>query len=115
MLFALLTRALPFGEGPGGREGGRRTWLGRIAEGAWAWPLPPAPLLQEGEELMGTQMATSLPARRVVSALLTRERGRRATMAGVAADPWLAGAHSEVGVEGEIRGEFGAVAWAEVE
>ncbi|KAF7974994.1 hypothetical protein HWV62_10593 [Athelia sp. TMB] len=141
VLYALLARALPFGEGPPspspspsassphssaqGREA-RRAWLGRIAEGAWSWPSPsPSPSshsahtdAEEGE-LRGTQMVRSAGARRVVGALLTRERGRRATMAGVRADAWLADADAGGALggdgEGEVRGAFGAAAWAEVE
>ncbi|KAF7970181.1 hypothetical protein HWV62_24816 [Athelia sp. TMB] len=131
VLYALLARALPFGEGPPspspspsphsssahGREA-RRAWLGRIAEGAWSWPAPAHTNTNTEEregELKGTQMVRSAGARRVVGALLTRERGRRATMAGVRADAWLADAGGALGGEGEVRGAFGAAAWAEVE
>lgn len=110
VLYALVSRRLPFGEGVAnedvigtdqGRitgENGRRTydkterrqWLMRIAKGEYSWP--------ESEndetltkELTGPRLTMSRGARRIVGRLLIRDPGKRARIADLWSDPWMKG------------------------
>lgn len=117
VLYALVGRKLPFGEGAGvidGRIGGerapptgfgglgyghgksaaaeRRGWLMRIARGDWVWPAvtPTADDRHgEGEELVGAKLARSEGARRIVGRLLVRDPRKRARIVDLWEDEWM--------------------------
>lgn len=104
VLYALVGRRLPFGEGPGEaagiaisgepRGGGRtvsanerRQWLMKIARGEWFWPehdektktLSQTGLLFAGDDqLRGVRLVESAGAKKVVEKLLVRDPSRRA-------------------------------------
>lgn len=106
VLFALICRALPFGEGPdvptpatsnrrsagricasrdrrsgAGGERERRSWLLRIAKGDWIWP-----------NMDGKDIWTG--ARKMVERLLVRSRRKRASLQDVWTDDWLEAKHT---------------------
>lgn len=106
VLFALLSRTLPFGEGPdvpcqpsdsrrttgrimpsrernkiAGGERERRSWLLRIAKGEWTWPDTEEKDVWDG-------------ARNMVGRLLLRSRRKRATLQDVWGDEWLDSKHT---------------------
>ncbi|KAF5372840.1 hypothetical protein D9758_001470 [Tetrapyrgos nigripes] len=109
VLYGLIARRLPFGEGPGealisGVPGGvtarpvgtseRRQWLMKIARGDWQWPSVNAS--SEGsssgdEELRGVHLAESEGAKRVASKLLIRDPTRRYRLKDLWDDEWVAG------------------------
>ncbi|KAF5367664.1 hypothetical protein D9757_010991 [Collybiopsis confluens] len=119
VLYALVARKLPFGEGPGeslggGRisgEGGggapfspqeRKQWLMKIARGEWEWPvygddelLPSSPSASAdadaGRELGGCKLVCSAGAKRVVQKLLVRDPNRRKRIKDLWDDEWVAG------------------------
>ena len=144
VVYALVCRELPFGEGvpgPGGderiergaggrgRDGGgegeqekeRKRWLMKIAKGEYEWPpLPPpaaaGPNPELGLEPRGTDLAGLSQIRGVVERLLVRDRKKRARLGEVVADAWRGEGVAEG--EGEGRwGKFGdgSVAWREIE
>ncbi|KAG6876606.1 hypothetical protein C0993_001966 [Termitomyces sp. T159_Od127] len=126
VLYALVGRRLPFGEGAGagaGAGGGiardgegashahahargrmaRRAWLMRIARGEYEWPEVEAESdVGEGGggELVGPALARSEGARRVVGRLLVRDPRRRARIADLWGDVWMGGS-------GEVKLELG--------
>lgn len=134
MVYALIGRGLPFGEGVAEEDEGagpavnkamalwgrvkrekeRKRWLGVIARGEWSWPLPPSSG-HEGE-LLGMQIARSLGAKKFVERLLVRDPKRRAKVADVMGDPWLAGVEEGEEWEGTFeREKVGTVGWREIE
>lgn len=122
VLYALVGRQLPFGEGVTGAGGGskiggergvvagvpgtaaeRRTWLMRIARGEWEWPddaddeqaTLPQPI-QEDAELVGPHLVRSHGARRLVDRLLVRDPKKRARIGDLWDDVWMCGGDDEV-------------------
>jgi len=100
VLYALVVRRLPFGEGPGPGGGrlARRAWLMKIAKGEWEWPLPcvdggggEEKEDNGGEELVGTGLVRSEGARRVVARLLVRNPRKRARVSELWGDVWMGG------------------------
>ncbi|EGO21918.1 hypothetical protein SERLADRAFT_417315 [Serpula lacrymans var. lacrymans S7.9] len=97
VLYALMTRELPFGEeieqvesniaydghedvfnrkrGRGGRKEKRQAWLGKIARADWAWPT--------GDSIQGSNVARLVEspwARDIVERLMVREPSKRAAI-----------------------------------
>lgn len=118
VLYALIGRKLPFGEGVGaiggariggepGRVGAytsgkseRRAWLMKIARGEWVWPMHEVKegaaadkgySGDEGNVLVGPQLVESAGARRIVEKLLIRDPGRRAVVSELWDDEWMCG------------------------
>lgn len=110
VLYALVARKLPFGEGVAGAGGGgggkiggekgegkgsggvfeRRQWLMRIARGEWEWPGGELLERVEGEEeLVGERLVESRGARRMVGRLLVRDPRKRARVAELWDDEWM--------------------------
>lgn len=114
VLYALVGRKLPFGEGVGsvdasGGEGGgigpekaerefslaaRRHWLMEIARGEWVWPGEESngvdhEVVEDGEELAGSTLVKSKGARRIVERLLVRDTRKRARIADLWGDIWM--------------------------
>lgn len=104
VLYGLVARKLPFGEGPGqafvetgirgetGRAAGyvtvseRRQWLMKIARGDWIWPECPS---SSSEGVRGSQLPRSVGARRVAEKLMVRDPSRRARVVDVLSDDWM--------------------------
>ncbi|KAF9020797.1 kinase-like protein [Hymenopellis radicata] len=95
-LYELVSRSLPFGDGPGGKRGGpgrdggsheRRQWLIRIARAEWKWPEGAAAV--DGEELRGKQLVKSAGVRRMVESLLVRDPSKRARVVDLWGDEWM--------------------------
>ena len=123
VLYALVARRLPFGEGVGvqpvsgggqigGERGGatgrgslaeRRHWLMRIARGEYEWPgdqrEEESQVQVEENELVGCGLIHSQGARRIVGRLLTRDPRKRARIGDLWDDPWM--------INGESGGEEG--------
>ena len=114
VLYALVARKLPFGEGiasgdeagvdgsnitgerAGNRRGTydrtqRRQWLMRIAKGEYSWPELGNDESHSKEELTGPRLALSRGARRIVEKLMVRDPGKRARIADIWNDPWMEG------------------------
>ncbi|RXW22255.1 hypothetical protein EST38_g3623 [Candolleomyces aberdarensis] len=118
VLYALVARQLPFGEGVGAdgvvgagrasRIGGerafagigggkkvvaeRRQWLMRIAKGDWEWPpVTPEVEVEEGEELVGPRLVRCEGAKGIVSRLLVRDHRKRARIQDLWEDEWMRG------------------------
>lgn len=116
VLYALVARRLPFGEGVEGAgavikgEGaessaggavGRRQWLMRIAKGEYDWPELSVigegvgQVQEEGEgeggELIGRRLVESEGARRMVGRLLVRDPKKRARVGELWSDEWTGG------------------------
>ncbi|KAJ3731677.1 hypothetical protein DFJ43DRAFT_1224647 [Lentinula guzmanii] len=109
VLYALVARRLPFGEGPGetlgagkiSGEGGdersfspmqRRQWLMKIARGEWHWPEVESetdPRLLTSSELRGAGLVHSIGAKRAVGKLLVRDPSRRARVKDLWNDEWV--------------------------
>ena len=131
VIYALVCRALPFGEGVPvsggdggriermsevrGRERERKSWLMRIAKGDYEWPSSPPATQAANGELRGTQLAHLPRVRKVVDRLLVRNSKKRATLREVRGDEWFGGWVDSA--EGRVveRGSIGDVAWREVE
>ncbi|KAJ4475607.1 hypothetical protein J3R30DRAFT_3501128 [Lentinula aciculospora] len=105
VLYALVARRLPFGEGPGetlgvgkitGEGGGargfnpmeRRQWLMKIARGEWHWPETDSKYMTSSE-LRGLGLSHSIGAKRAVGRLLVRDPSRRARVKDLWNDDWL--------------------------
>ncbi|KAF9533612.1 kinase-like domain-containing protein [Crepidotus variabilis] len=120
VLYALVGRKLPFGEGivnaelNGGKIGGerngregslseRRHWLMKIARGEWVWPDGGGgedvemPAEQDGDhsELVGQHLARSNGAKRIVERLLVRDPKKRARIVDLWQDVWMCGGEDE--------------------
>ncbi|KAF8162811.1 kinase-like domain-containing protein [Crassisporium funariophilum] len=115
VLYALVGRRLPFGEGvsvAGAREGEgrriggergagagewslkeRRGWLVSIAKGEYEWPGGEGEDEggEDSEELVGTGLVKSRGARRVVGRLLVRDPRKRARIGDLWDDVWMSG------------------------
>ncbi|KAG6848299.1 hypothetical protein H0H93_001432 [Arthromyces matolae] len=111
VLYALVGRRLPFGEGVGMDGGGhimrdgqsqpqplqrgrlaRRAWLMRIARGEYEWPEAQQDADEDGEgEFIGSTLAKSEGARRIVGRLLVRDPRRRARIEDLWSDIWMGG------------------------
>ena len=119
VLYALVARHLPFGEGVGaqhvgggsriggGRSAGRgslaerRHWLMRIARGEYEWPGDQGEDVEESQsevevekekekdELVGSDLIHSQGARRIVGRLLVRDPGKRARIGDLWDDSWM--------------------------
>ncbi|KAF8655813.1 hypothetical protein AX16_002898 [Volvariella volvacea WC 439] len=108
VLYALVARKLPFGEGvsidagkingENGRRGGvaeRRAWLMRIARGEWIWPTSSGSAEEsmdcEDGVLVGKRLVESAGAKRMVERLLIRDPTKRANMEELWDDEWMQG------------------------
>ncbi|KAF8352228.1 kinase-like domain-containing protein [Amanita rubescens] len=111
VLYALVARRLPFGEGvahdeEAGADGNniagergrrihnrtqRRQWLMRIAKGEYSWPELGNDVPLPKEELIGPRLALSRGARMIVEKLLVRDPAKRARIADIWSDPWMKG------------------------
>ncbi|TFK72233.1 kinase-like protein [Pluteus cervinus] len=113
VLYALIGRKLPFGEGVsafGARIGGeparvgggvatgraeRRAWLMRIARGEWVWPVHEwderEQPMGEGDILVGPRLVESEGARRIVERLLVRDPRQRMMVSELWDDEWMGG------------------------
>ncbi|KAF8162810.1 hypothetical protein B0H34DRAFT_671957 [Crassisporium funariophilum] len=115
VLYALVGRRLPFGEGVsvagaregegrriGGERGGgagewslkeRRGWLVSIAKGEYEWPGVEGEDEggEDSEELVGAGLVKSRGARRVVGRLLVRDPRKRARIGDLWDDVWMSG------------------------
>ncbi|KAF8823742.1 hypothetical protein HHX47_DHR9000208 [Lentinula edodes] len=107
VLYALVARRLPFGEGPGETlgagqitgEGGlirgfnpmeRRQWLMKIARGEWHWPgMEMNSKAMMSSELHGSDLVRSVGAKRAVAKLLVRDPSRRARIKDFWNDEWV--------------------------
>ena len=119
VLYALVARHLPFGEGVGaqpiggeGRIGGgrsagrgslaeRRHWLMRIARGEYEWPGDQGEGVEESQsemevekekekdEFVGSGLIHSQGARRIVGRLLVRDPKKRARIGDLWDDSWM--------------------------
>lgn len=116
VLYALVARHLPFGEGVGAqpigggnRIGGergagrgnlaqRRQWLMRIARGEYEWPgdqggveegQSAVEVEMERDELVGSGLVHSQGARRIVGRLLIRDPKKRARIGDLWDDSWM--------------------------
>lgn len=120
VLYAIVARRLPFGEGVGAVEaegnvfGGergswarnvglaeRRHWLMSIARGEWVWPGDEMGGKEDDssgvgvntgeEELVGSELVKSQGARRIVERLLVRDPRKRARIVDMWEDEWMFG------------------------
>jgi protein-serine/threonine kinase len=111
VMYALVCRALPFGEGPGanGADGagmrgeikagqrrdrgmereGRRHWLMRIARADWPWPQVPEASGLDQDSLYGPHLVESVGAKRVIGSLLVRDPKKRAKVGELWSDEWM--------------------------
>ncbi|KAJ7577525.1 kinase-like domain-containing protein [Mycena floridula] len=117
VLYGLVARRLPFGEGPGEAVGPgivgetvqrtvtpseRRAWLMKIAQGEWKWP-EVSDQHQDDSELRGPALVQSAGARRMVERLLVRDPSKRARISELWDDPWIHGDYTkEAPVESEL-------------
>ena len=116
VLYALVARHLPFGEGVGAQPIGgsrigetrsagrgslaeRRHWLMRIARGEYEWPGDQGEGAEESQsveheetekdELFGSDLIRSQGARRIVGRLLIRDPKKRARIGDLWDDSWM--------------------------
>lgn len=116
VLYALVARRLPFGEGVGAQPVGgsrigetrsagrgslaeRRHWLMRIARGEYEWPGDLGEAVEESQsevemekekdELFGSDLIHSRGARRIVGRLLIRDPRKRARIGDLWDDSWM--------------------------
>ena len=124
VLYVLVGKQLPFGEGVGGSriEGekggrgnlaGRKHWLMRIARGEYEWPggegveeesQSHVEEEEEKDELVGSGLKHSQGARRIVGRLLIRDPMKRARIGDLWDDPWMSLCTGTTG-NGNSRGE----------
>jgi len=116
VLYALVGRKLPFGEGISmvddgngrkissekGRQSAtaglaeRRHWLMKIARGEWVWPGEEVDALDRAvfndhDELVGHTLHKSKGSRRIVEKLLVRDPRKRARIVDLREDVWMCG------------------------
>ncbi|KAN0140648.1 hypothetical protein V8E53_001475 [Lactarius tabidus] len=99
VLFALVTRALPFDpplmlDAPPAdidAERARRRWVLRVMRGEWTWPAPAVDEQAQGEP-RGVQLMCLAAVRDVVARLLVSDPRRRAHVGALSDEPWM---HSE--------------------
>jgi protein-serine/threonine kinase len=100
VLFALVTRTLPFDSPPppldAEAERTRRKWVLRVVRGEWSWPVmdgdgaPAAGIHSEPEpELRGAALVRITAARNLVSRLLVSDPNRRARVSALWDEPWM--------------------------
>lgn len=98
VLFALVTRALPFDpplmlDAPptdADAERTRRRWVLRVVRGEWAWPAQPEQQEgTEGEVVRGAQLVRLMGVRDVVARLLVSDPRRRAPVGALWDEPWM--------------------------
>jgi len=96
VLYALVTRALPFDppqqmlDAPpvnAQTERARRRWVMRVVRGEWTWP-PPVERGEE-EEPKGAQLMAPPGMRNVVGRLLVSDPRRRARVGALWDEPWM--------------------------
>jgi serine/threonine protein kinase len=130
VLYALVGRKLPFGEGVsvvddgvGRRIGGdkdrqstgaglaeRRHWLMKIARGEWVWPGEETDAVDratvvDDSELVGLTLRKSKGSRRVVEKLLVRDPRKRARIVDIWEDVWMCGGFDKIWEEHHPREE----------
>ncbi|KAK0227797.1 kinase-like domain-containing protein [Armillaria fumosa] len=99
-LYEIMTRLLPFGEGPSdGKAYGRakfagtpierRQWLIKIARAEWKWP--EAAKHNHGGGLMVEELVECTGARRMVERLLVRDPSKRSRIIDLWDDEWMSG------------------------
>ncbi|KAK0185964.1 kinase-like domain-containing protein [Armillaria mellea] len=99
-LYEIMTRLLPFGEGPSdGKAYGRakfagtpierRHWLIKIARAEWKWP--EAAKHHHGGGLMVDELVECTGARRMVERLLVRDPSKRSRIIDLWDDEWMSG------------------------
>ncbi|KAK0210130.1 kinase-like domain-containing protein [Desarmillaria ectypa] len=99
-LYEIMTRLLPFGEGPsdgkpygrvkfGGTPRERRQWLIKIARAEWKWPEESK--RGDGEELTVDELVECTGARRMVERLLVRDPSKRSRIIDLWDDEWMSG------------------------
>jgi protein-serine/threonine kinase len=100
VLFALVTRALPFDPPPlippvdADAERARRRWVLRVVRGEWTWPVVEG---ADGESLRGgAQLVRLVAVRNVVARLLVSEPRRRARVGALWDEPWMRHAEAVV-------------------
>lgn len=97
VLFALVTRSLPFDSPPPptDAEAARRRWVLRVARGEWTWPVmgdDGAPAGNHGEpqpELRGAALVHIAAVRNLVARLLVSDPNRRARVSTLWDEPWM--------------------------
>lgn len=100
VLFALVTRSLPFDSPPppidAEAERARRKWVLRVVRGEWSWPAMDgngAPALESrGEpepELHGAALVRIAAVRNLVARLLVSDPNRRARVSALWDEPWM--------------------------
>lgn len=122
VLYGLVARRLPFGEGPGqaftetgirgeaGRGGGyvsvaeRRQWLMKIARGDWVWPESSSSPQSEDSNaiLRGVTLSRSVGARRIAERLLVRDPSRRSRVIDLLGDEWMDVSRDLVDISHEV-------------
>jgi protein-serine/threonine kinase len=98
VLFALVTRALPFDpplllDAPPtdlDAERARRRWVLRVVRGEWTWPAPAVDEQVQGEP-RGVQLMRLGAVRDVVARLLVSDPRRRARVGALWDEPWMHG------------------------
>src|SRR6266403_5325913 len=100
VLFALVTRALPFDPPPppidAEAERARRKWVLRVVRGEWSWPVTDgdsAPIAEnQGElepELRGAALVRIAAVRNLVARLLVSDPNRRTRVNALWDEPWM--------------------------
>ncbi|THH20053.1 hypothetical protein EW146_g1241 [Bondarzewia mesenterica] len=103
VLFALVTRRLPFDPVEGGDKAARKAWLMRIARGDYVWPenhelARPSPTRAEKghededaaeQEVCGSALGMLPSVRRIVARLLVRDSRKRARVSELWDDEWM--------------------------
>jgi protein-serine/threonine kinase len=100
VLFALVTRSLPFDSPPppidADAERARRKWVLRVVRGEWSWPTmdgdgdPSVETLGEPEmELHGAALVRIAAVQNLVARLLVSDPSRRARVSALWDEPWM--------------------------
>jgi protein-serine/threonine kinase len=100
VLFALVTRSLPFDSPPppmdAEAERARRKWVLRVVRGEWSWPAmdgdgaPAVESHREPEpELHGAALVSIAAAQNLVARLLVSDPSRRTRVSALWDDPWM--------------------------
>lgn len=100
VLFALVTRSLPFDSSPPPAdveaERARRKWVLRVVRGEWSWPEMSADGASAAEnhgepqlELRGTALVHIAAVRNLVARLLVSDPNRRARVSTLWDEPWM--------------------------
>ena len=106
VLFALVTRALPFDPPPtldappvnADAERARRRWVLRVVRGEWSWPVVPLARADnqmcdgdavENSEPCGAALVHIAAVQNIVARLLVNDPSRRARVSGLWDAPWM--------------------------